>query len=195
VDAEVIGLCGNHEDWMLQTMANYSKHSWLLGMEPMDTIRSYSPAAAEELQKAARAAGARLYLGGCELPYNAFFDAMPASHRSFFENLRTHYRNDDCICAHAGVDPAFPIGKPLQHPRRSLIWGASGFPHLYTGREVVLYGHRNNADLDENDWPRPAILGCTYGLDTIAHGVLTAIRVPELRVYQSGMYEKRSPEF
>ena len=48
VDAEVIGLCGNHEDWMLRTMRDYRRHSWLLGMEPLETIRSYSPAAADE---------------------------------------------------------------------------------------------------------------------------------------------------
>lgn len=191
VDAEVIGLCGNHEDWMLRSMRDYRSHSWLLGMEPHETIRSYSPAAADELRKAARAAGSRLYLGGCDLPYDVFFDAMPESHRAFFEGLRTHYQGDDCVCAHAGVDPSFPMGKPLAHPRESLVWGVRGFPRSYAGSEVVVYGHRNNAKLDDAEWPHPAILGRTYGIDTIAHGVLTAMSFPDLRVYQSGMYEKR----
>jgi serine/threonine protein phosphatase 1 len=194
IDAEVIGLCGNHEDWMLQTMRDYRRHSWLLGMEPMDTIISYSPAAADELKEAARAAGARLYLGTCELPYDVFFDAMPGSHRTFFENLRTHYQCDECICAHAGVDPSFPIEKPLAHPRQSLVWGVREFPRYYAGQDVILYGHHNNAELDDADWPHPAVVNRTCGIDTIAHGVLTAIRVPDLKVYQSGMYEKRALE-
>ena len=187
----VVYLCGNHEDWMLRTMRDYRRHSWLLGMEPLETIRSYSPAAADELERAARSAGSLLYLGGCALPYEVFFDTMPASHRVFFENLRTHYQCEHGICAHAGIDPSLPIQVPLAHPRESLVWGVQGFPQHYAGREVVVYGHRNNAELDDADWPHPAIAGKTYGIDTIAHGVLTAMRFPDLRLYQSGMYEKR----
>ena len=191
VHAEVVGLCGNHEDWMLRTMRDYRRHSWLLGMEPLDTIRSYSPAAADELERAARSAGPLLYLGGCALPYEVFFDTMPVSHRVFFKSLRTHYQCEDCVCAHAGIDPSFPMEVPLAHPRESLVWGVRDFPRHYAGKEVVVYGHRNNAELDDADWPHPAIVGNTYGIDTIAHGVLTAMRFPDLRVYQSGMYEKR----
>jgi serine/threonine protein phosphatase 1 len=191
VDAEIVGLCGNHEDWMLRTMHDYRRHSWYLGMQPLDTISSYSPAAAEELNKAARAAGTQLYLGGCELPYGAFFEAMPAAHRAFFEGLRTHYQCSDCICAHAGVDPSFPLELPLAHPRESLVWGVRGFPRHYAGSSVVVYGHRNNAELDDDDWPHPAVFGRTFGIDTIAHGVLTAMRFPDGRVFQSGRYAKR----
>jgi serine/threonine protein phosphatase 1 len=192
VDAEVIGLCGNHEDWMLKSMRDHRKHSWLLGMEPLDTIRSYSPAAAVELRRAAKAAGTLLYLGGCELPYDVFFDAMPASHRAFFEGLRTYYQCDDCICAHAGIDPSYPLETPLAHSRESLVWGVRDFPRHYAGSKTIVYGHHNNAELDDEKWPRPAILGRTYGIDTIAHGVLTAMRFPDVQIYQSDMYEKRS---
>jgi serine/threonine protein phosphatase 1 len=192
---ELVGLLGNHEDWMLRTMRDYRRHSWLLGMEPMDTISSYSPDAADEIRRAAHGAGAALYLGGCELPYGLFFDAMPASHRAFFERLRTFYQCDDCICAHAGIDPSYPIETPLTHPTKSLVWGVREFPRHYGADQPVAYGHHNNAELDENDWPHPAIVGQTFGLDTIAHGVLTAMRFPDRQVFQSGMYEKRAPEY
>ena len=103
VAAKVVGLCGNHEDWMLRTMRDYARHSWLLGMQPLDTIRSYSPAAARRLRTAAREAGLQLFAGSCELPYGVFFDAMPSEHRTFFEGSLTHYQSPDCICVHAGV--------------------------------------------------------------------------------------------
>jgi hypothetical protein len=32
--------------------------------------------------------------------------------------------------------------------------------------------------VDSHGWPNPKIIGRTIGLDTIAHGVLTAMRLP-----------------
>src|SRR5262245_21557506 len=55
--ADVVCLRGNHEDWMLRAMDDYSSHSWLLGMEALDTIRSYSALAADTFQKSISAAG------------------------------------------------------------------------------------------------------------------------------------------
>ena len=188
VPAAVVALCGNHEDWMLQTLRDPGRHSWLLGMQPLDTIHSYSPEAARVLRKAAREAGLRLYAGSCELPYQVFFDALPSAHRAFFEGLRTHYRSPDCIAAHAGVHPAFAPDAPHEHPRDSLVWGARDFPEGYRGSQVVVYGHHNNAHIDAKGWPHPRCLGQTCGIDTIAHGVLTAMRFPDRRIYQSARY-------
>ncbi len=52
VEAEVVCLLGNHEDWLLRTLHDYRRHSWLLGMEAFDTIRSYSVDAVETLREA-----------------------------------------------------------------------------------------------------------------------------------------------
>jgi len=90
VRAQVV--CGNHEDWMLRTMGDYSRHSWFLGMQPLDTIRSYSQDAARALRKAAREAGLQLFARGCELLYRVFFDAMPPAHRAFFEGRSIQLR-------------------------------------------------------------------------------------------------------
>ena len=49
----------------------------------------------------------------------------------------------------------------------------------------------NNAEVDDDDWPHPRVVGNTFGLDTIAHGVLTAIRLPGPYVLQSARYERR----
>ena len=73
VAAQVVCLMGNHEEWLLRTLHDSSRHSWLLGMEAFNTIRSYSPGAEQILREAATQAGAQLYLGGCALPYETFF--------------------------------------------------------------------------------------------------------------------------
>jgi len=116
---------------------------------------------------------------------------MPAAHRAFFDGLLTHYQTPDCICVHAGVHPSLPATDLQVHPRDSLVWGVREFPDAYDGAEVVVYGHWNNAKLSADDWPMPRIVGQTVGIDTIAHGVLTAMRFPDRRLYQSARYATR----
>jgi serine/threonine protein phosphatase 1 len=187
VKAEVICLLGNHEDWLLRTLRDYSRHSWLLGMEALDTIRSYSDDAARVLRESASNAGADLYLGRCALPYDAFFDCVPADHMRFFEGLRLCHQSADCVCAHGGLDPR--VARVQEQAREALIWGAGGFPNGYNGVEIVVYGHRDNAALNADGWPAPALLGRTIGVDTISHGVLTAVRLPDQQVFQSARHD------
>jgi serine/threonine protein phosphatase 1 len=186
-EATVICLCGNHEEWLLRTMRDYRRHSWLLAMEAFPTIESYSRSAAQAIREARAEGGLEVYLEHRELPYGLFFDAMPREHVQFFESLSLHHETDDCICAHAGVDPS--IDSLEQQPARALIWGVGNFAASYIGSKHVVYGHRNNAALDAQGWPNPRIEGNTIGLDTISHGVLTAIRMPDRIVFQSGRYE------
>jgi hypothetical protein len=185
--AEVVCLLGNHEDWFLRTLRNYGCHSWLLGMEAFDTIRSYSVDAAHKLREAVSDAGIQLYLGHCTLPYDAFFDCMPSEHIRFLEGLRLYHQSADCVCTHGGLDPR--INRVQEQEREALIWGAGGFPNRYDGGEVVVYGHRNNATLNVDGWPTPTIVGRTIGVDTISHGVLTAVRLPDQRVFQSARHK------
>jgi len=192
VGAEVVCLRGNHEDWFLRTLRDYAHHSWLLGMEAFDTVRSYSVDAARTLREAASNAGADLYSGRCTLPYEAFFDCVPQDHIRFFEGLHPYYQGADCVCTHAGLDPC--VAGIREQSLDALIWGAASFQNGYDGAEIVVYGHWNNATLDADGWPAPAVSGRTIGIDTIAHGVLTAIRVPDQRVFQSARYESRSSD-
>lgn len=71
---------------------------------------------------------------------------------------------------------------------KTLVWGASAFLTAYGGPETVVYGHWNNARLDEAGWPHPAIARFTVGLDTSHHGVVTAFRWPVRRVFQSSRF-------
>ena len=185
--AEVVCLRGNHEDWLLRTMDDYSRHSWLMGMESFDTIRSYSTDAAIALQQAVSAGGLTLFVNRVELPYDLFFAHMPPEHVDFLRGLAVRYRGPDGICVHGGLDPA--VRRLEDQTVDALIWGALGFPEDYVGDETVAYGHRDNAALDEDGWPHPRIVGATVGLDTIAHGVLTAMRLEDGRVFQSGRHK------
>jgi serine/threonine protein phosphatase 1 len=191
-EAEVVCLLGNHEDWLLRTLCDYSRHSWLLGMEAFDTIRSYSVEAAVALHEAMASAGPALYLGHHALPYEAFVDRLPADHIRFLEDLRLYCRTADCLCVHGGLDPR--IADVHNQPPGALIWGAGDFPNGYEGPEIVVYGHRNNAVLNADNWPVPMVVGRTIGIDTISHGILTAIRLPDQRLFQSARYNVAAPD-
>ena len=186
VPATVVCLCGNHEDWLLRTMRDYQRHSWLLGMEALDTIRSYSSEAAQVLLNAISEAGLRLYTESDALPYDAFFDVMPESHLRFFESLQTYYESPECICVHAGLSPQ--VARIEEQSRHSLMLGDRSFPALYQGPKTVVYGHWRNPVIDGNGWPMPRIIGRTIGIDTIAQGVLTALRLPGQQVFQSARH-------
>ena len=186
VPARVVCLVGNHEEWLLRTMSNHQCHSWLLGMEGFTTIRSYSTEAARTLRAAAGDAGANLYQGATALPYEVFFDALPDSHREFLTSLSPYCETADGICSHAGLHPSIA---DLDRQGRVLTWGHAGFPDEYRGSAYVLYGHHNDPELDPNGWPWPRRVGRTIGLDTISHGVLTAVALPGPDIVQSARYE------
>lgn len=186
-DFAVVPLMGNHEEWMLATMHDYTRHSWLIGAEAFDTIASYSPEVAARLRRGAEDAGQRLIMEQVELPYHLFFDILPIAHVELFENLALFHRADDVICVHGGLDLH---GAPLdtQDPR-NFTWGPDGFPERYSGTESIVYGHWNDYDKDENGWPKPRVLeNGTYGIDTVSSGVLTAIRFPGGEIVQSDRF-------
>jgi serine/threonine protein phosphatase 1 len=149
-------------------------------------IRSYSAHAEETIRAAATGATGALYGGTVQLPYDAFFDCVPRDHIQFFEGLRLCYHNPDGICSHGGLDPR--VADLREQKRMALIWGAGGFPESCRGDQVVVYGHRDNALVNGDGWPLPAEEVGTIGIDTISHGVLTAIRLPDRRVFQSARY-------
>ena len=104
----------------------------------------------------------------------------------FSKGLVPYHQTADGICVHAGLDPRVP--RLEDQSIEALLWGVNGFPDQYRGTETVVYGHWNNADVDPRGWPKPRIIGSTIGLDTISHGVLTAVRLPDHRLFQSARY-------
>jgi serine/threonine protein phosphatase 1 len=180
--ARVVTLLGNQ--WLLRTYADHTSHSWLLGMEAFQTVLSYSAPAAARLKDAAAKAGPQLFMGRTSLPYEVFFEAVPPEHLTFLTGLEAFCRTADAVCVHGGLDPGG--GRVEEQRSNDLVWGNEGFPERYRGEELVVYGHANNPVLDRKGWPHPRVLGRTYGMDTISCGVLTALQLPEERVFQSG---------
>jgi len=182
-DFTVVALLGNHEQWMLRTLDDPTKHSWLFGMEALETIRSYSEAAAEPLTDQMAARGIRLFTEKGALPYGSFFAAMPESHIRFFRELRPYYRTPDVICVHGGMS-IDGVLDPLDENVH--VWGPLEFPDDYAGASPVVYGHRDNGMVQPDGSALPCIgVNRTYGIDTISHGVLTAMRFPDKRIWQS----------
>jgi len=180
----VIALMGNHEQWMLRSREDSRRHSWILGMAGLRTVASYSKAVAGALRSEIEEAGSSIYLDEVTLSYHRFFEAMPASHLGFFLQLEVYHQSADVLCVHGGIAAA---SWPAEgYAADELIWGPEGFPDCYDGDAPVAYGHRNNAVLDGKGWPHPRVTrDCLFGLDTVRHGVLTAMRFPDRRVYQS----------
>ena len=178
----VITLLGNHEQWMLRCLHDPTRHSWLIGMDALETIQNYSEEAARQIAKALDEYGARLFTLRIALPYDVFFNAMPREHLEFFQRLPPYYRERDVLCVHGGVDLEGAIDPADVN---TCVWGPTGFPEEYSGADSVVYGHRNNAIVNDDGSVQPRIgPNKTYGIDTISHGVLTALRLPDGKVFQ-----------
>jgi serine/threonine protein phosphatase 1 len=192
--ATVVTLMGNHEDWMLRARADHTHHSWLLAMEAWPTIASYSQSVANELRRQAKELRDRLYVDTLPLPYDLFFDAMPAAHLEFFTSLAPFHRTPEAVLAHAGVDPGY--GPPEKQPHSALVWASSGrFPDEYVGPELVVYGHHNDARHNGKGDLELAIGSHCIGIDTITHGVLTAIRLPDRKLFRADRTGAKAPGF
>jgi len=182
----VATLLGNHEQWMLRSMSDASCHSWIFGMDAFETIASYSVDAAHALRDAMELQGMSMITEKTQLPYKIFFDLVPPSHIRFFQSLDLFHRNTDVICVHAGVDAEGGMIAPIPD---QIVWGSGDFPEEYRGEARVVYGHWNNAVENGDGWPQPCVgMNGTYGIDTIASGVLTAMRFPDCAVFQSRRY-------
>ena len=179
----VVTLLGNHEQWMLRSFNDATKHSWLIGMGALETIRNYSEEAAHEIAKALDEYGARLFNMRMVLPYHLLFESMPREHLAFLQQLEPYYGEPGVVCVHGGFDLA-GIVDPLDV--NTCVWGPSGFPEEYSGTDAVIYGHHNNAIVGPGGSVHPCIAANkTYGIDTISHGVLTALRFPDGMIFQS----------
>lgn len=105
----VVTLMGNHEQWMLRSLNDNTRHSWLVAMDALETVKSYSEEIAINFQQALDEYGARLFTVRIPLPYCAFFAAMPPEHIEFFRQLQPYHRDEGVICVHGGVALEGPL--------------------------------------------------------------------------------------
>jgi len=109
---------------------------------------------------------------------------MPAEHLEFLKSLTLYHRTPDVVRVHVGIRDDRPLNL---HDAETLLWGPDDFPEGYHGQEAVVYGHWDNSVINETGWPGPCVAGNgTFGVDTISHGVLTAMSFPGFQVIQSG---------
>jgi hypothetical protein len=174
------------EYWMLRSFRDHTCHYWLLGLEAFQTIASYSVEAASALRREVERAGPALLTEETPLPYGIFFDLLPSAHLQFLQDLAMYHHTKDVACVHGD----FPLDVFLPPGTDIFPWEMDGFPDQYRGEDRIVYGHWGNADEDMNGWPLPCVKpNRTYGIDTIAKGVLTAMRFPDGKIFQSERHQ------
>jgi serine/threonine protein phosphatase 1 len=121
-------LKGNHEDCMLQVLADPAAFSDWKMIGGLSTILSYGVEATghHDPQSHPRIA-------------TAVAEAIPESHHSFLRSLRLSFSVGDYFFAHAGVRPGIPLA--AQSPR-DLLWIREDFLlHEEDFGKVVVHGH------------------------------------------------------
>ena len=102
----------------------------------------------------------------------AFRDALPASHKTFYEGLEIMITVGDYAFVHAGVRPGVPLDRQVE---RDLLWIRAEFLQSTAKFEkVIVHGH---TPMEEPQ----VIAGRRIGIDTGAYatGLLTAVRLDD----------------
>jgi serine/threonine protein phosphatase 1 len=181
--ATVSFLMGNHEQWMCQSLNDACRHSWLLGMQGLSTVKSYSLEAARIITDEMSSVGVDLFLSRTPLPYDALVQSMPLEHLKFFDRLLPYGRTQDVVCVHAGISEEYTDVEC--ETEQTLVWGQNGWWQTYSGHDTIVYGHWNNADRTSGI-AKPFARNGTYGIDCVASNELIAVRFPDLSVSRAG---------
>ncbi|WP_294394514.1 metallophosphoesterase family protein [uncultured Sphingomonas sp.] len=155
-----IFLKGNHEQVMLDYLADPLRYHVWLGFGGAETLRSYGIDVPDDVGPGADHVGLR----------NALLDAMPAAHLDFVQRLRLYHETERHIFVHAGIRPRVKMA--MQDPA-DLLWIRKGFlDHARPAHKRVVHGHTW-------DDAEPVVRPERIGVDTGAYetGVLTAARL------------------
>jgi serine/threonine protein phosphatase 1 len=183
--ANTVTLSGNHEEWMLEAWDDFTRSSWLLSMEGLSTVSSYSEKAARALEASLRAADRRLIAGNSRpapLDYAPFLASLPAEHAAFFRSLRPWHEDAHGLYAHAGMRLD---GPPERQEAHDFFWAEpEEMLARWPGPKTLVIGHRPTFKLDEAMRGRPILterviacdLGCWHT------GALCAVRLPDRAV-------------
>lgn len=189
IPGAVTCLKGNHEQWLLEAFHDWTRSSWLLGMDGLSTVASYSHDAALTLAEFVRQ-HARHILSkdpqkqALELPYARFFEAMPESHKVFFQELEDYATEGRFILSHAGLDPKKALEEQSQ---ANWFWSSpKRLLRTWRGPQTLIVGHLPTFLIDESRRGLPIVTPKLVCLDTgvSATGVLTAMRFPDRRLIQ-----------
>ncbi len=179
---EVIAVKGNHEEWMLQTKDDYTSHSWIISMDGLKTIKSYSESVEEELKSELKANGIAIVNDHVPISYDKFFKVLPKAHLDFIENMRDYYIEGNYIFVHAGISTEYKDLDKMD--RHNMRWGFEGFPEKYHGNKIVVYGHWSNKAVINGNQVITYQSNNTICIDTQKHNVLTIFIAPENKIVQ-----------
>ena len=130
---EAVFLMGNHEELMLNFLADPAAGRPWLRNGGRETAASYGVSAADIQHGGAAELGK---LGTMRQVLNA---GLPAAHRAFLENLLPVHREGDYVFAHAGIRPGVPLAEQSVD---DLLWIRE--PFLSSPDDhgvVVVHGH------------------------------------------------------
>jgi serine/threonine protein phosphatase 1 len=154
---EVHALKGNHEEALLQFLADPEFGAEWVSHGGAQTLRSYGvepPRFRTDSEAWTEA-------------HSAFEAALPASHRAFLTSLPTIWAMGDFVFTHAGIRPGVALADQTEH---DLLWIRQEFlefegPHP----KIVVHGHTPMESVQVTSW--------RIGLDTGAYatGVLSAM--------------------
>jgi serine/threonine protein phosphatase 1 len=185
--SRTVSIMGNHEEWLLETMREQTKHSWILSMKGLTTIRSYSKEAEELLRKEMKRIGPSLINDHLPLSYDAFFQEVPEAHKNYIRQMVGYYRDGQTVFVHGGVSKNYT--KVENEDGHVLRWGYSDFPDGYVGNDTIVYGHNSERAILKDERPFPGEKNNTICIDTVKYGVLTAISMPSRKVIQSNKFQ------
>ena len=156
-------LLGNHEDILLEALANPMLVRDWLRWGGMATLASYGVALPNILDPIERD----------QVIASAMDEALPAHHRAFLERLQVSFRVGDYLFVHAGIRPGRPLPKQSRHDMLTIRE-----PFLSTSKALpvrVVHGHSVAFEAQ--------IAPCRIGIDTGAYatGRLSAILLEEDR--------------
>ncbi|MBF0382014.1 MAG: serine/threonine protein phosphatase [Magnetococcales bacterium] len=154
---ESIFLKGNHEAEMDDFLAKPEPNHLWTRCGGAETALSYKVRVKAQISAEARTQEMR----------DRLLEAIPKSHREFYDNLRLNYEIGDYFMVHAGVRPQIPL--KIQTPN-DLLWIREPFLS-YNGQfeKVIVHGHTMIA--------KPITLPNRIGIDTGAYhsGKLTCL--------------------
>jgi serine/threonine protein phosphatase 1 len=189
---DVIFLKGNHEQWLCEAFDDPCRYSWLLGMEGLTTVKSYSVKAADTLARFITECGPDLIQAKNRgepyiLPYEEFFAAMPLTHKEFFQrDLKLYYQRGDLICTHSGLE----IGKDLdKQTEADVLWNSpKRMLKEWQGPEMLAVGHLPTLFVKDQFRGYPIERKRLLLLDTAPDmtGVLSCMRYPQRALLQVG---------
>jgi serine/threonine protein phosphatase 1 len=185
--SRTVSIMGNHEEWLLETMKDPTRHSWILSMKGLTTIGSYSKEVEELLRNEMKNIGPSLINDHLPLSYDAFFQAVPEAHKNYIGQMVGYYRDGQTMFVHGGVSKNYT--KVENEDGHVLRWGYSDFPDGYAGNDTIVYGHNSDRAILRDEGPFPGEKNNTICIDTVKYGVLTAISMPSRKVIQSNKFQ------